>query len=110
MALQFYKLVVETTLTDTQYFTELTADITLATTATPFPATDFLDGAGSGISTFTPATSNGYYTLFIGGAMQQTGIYTVDANDLTITLATGTQVLTTGTPISLTVTESTVTS
>ena len=108
MAIQLFKLVVESTLTETQYFTTLTTPITIGTTATDLPASNFLSGAGTTVSTFTTATSNGYYSLVIGGALQQSGLYTVSGSGLTLTLTAGTTPIPLSTPISLAVTESTV--
>lgn len=109
MALQLYKLVVASTLTDTQYFQTTGSAITLTSTPTTILATTFFHGSGSAVSSFTTATSNGYYSLMIGGVMQQTGIYTVSGSALTLTVGTVSQTITASSPISLTVTESTVT-
>lgn len=113
MTVQLYKLVVASTLTDTQYFQTATTTYTITTAATTISATSFLDSAGAAVTAFTTATTNGYYSLEVGGVLQQTGIYTVSAGGLTINLTAGntvTYTITTSTPITLGVTETTITS
>lgn len=110
MALQLFKLVVASTLSDTQYFQSATQIYTIGTAATTIAATSFLNGDGTNVTAFNTATTNGYYSLEISGVLQQTGIYTVSAAGLSIQLASGTSTILLSAPITLTVTESTITS
>lgn len=112
MTVQLFKLVAESTLSNTQYFQAATADYTITTTPTTIDATSFLNSDGSAVTAFATATSNGYYSLEVGGVLQQTGIFTVSAAGLSIALTTGntlTYTITTSTPITLAVTETSVT-
>lgn len=114
MAIGLFKLVVESALTDVQYFSTAATDLTIDdTTPVVFLATDFLNGDGTDVTTFTLASSGGYYMLEIGGTLQQTGLYTISASGggFQMVLTTGntaTYSIVAGTPITLTVTESTV--
>lgn len=115
MAIGLLKLVVDSALSDTQYFSTATANLTIDdTTPVVLLATDFLTGDGVAVTTFTPATDNGYYMLEIGGVLQQTGLYTVSASGggLELILSTGntaTYSIVQSTPITFTVTESSIT-
>ncbi len=115
MAIGLFKLVVDSALTDVQYFSTAAADYTIDdTTPVVFAATDFLNGDGSAVTAFTLASSAGYYMLEVGGVLQQTGLYTISASGggFEMILSTGntaTYSIATGTPITLTVTESTIT-
>ncbi|WMJ83326.1 DUF4183 domain-containing protein [Oscillospiraceae bacterium LTW-04] len=114
MAIGLFKLVVESTLSDVQYFSTASTDLTIDdTTPVVLLATDFVTGDGAAVTTFTNATSAGYYMLEIGGVLQQTGLYTISASGggLELLLTTGntaTYNIAASTPITLTVTESTI--
>ncbi|MEA5136803.1 MAG: DUF4183 domain-containing protein [Candidatus Fimivivens sp.] len=115
MAIGLFKLVVESTLSDVQYFSKAASDFTIDdTTPVVFLATSFFNGDGSAVTTFANATSAGYYMLEVGGVLQQTGLYTVSASGggLQMILSTGntaTYSIAASTPITLTVTETTIT-
>lgn len=115
MAIGLFKLVVDSALTDVQYFSTAATDLTIDdTTPVVLLATDFLDGAGAAVTTFTLATTGGYYMLEIGGVLQQTGLYTISASggglELILTAGnTATYSIAQSTPITLTVTESAIT-
>ena len=113
MALQLFKLVVTSSLTETQYFYTASGDLTFdGTAAVTLAATSFFDDAGSGITTFTTATTNGYYTVEVAGVLQQTDLYTVTASKLTFGNAalTASYTIAASSPITLSVTEPSITS
>ncbi|HWP51003.1 MAG TPA: DUF4183 domain-containing protein [Clostridia bacterium] len=116
MAIALYKLVVESSLTDTQYFATAASNLTVDdTTPVVLLSTSFFNGDGSAVTAFTPATASGYYMLEIGGVLQQTGLYTVSASGggLSLVLSAGntaSYVIAQSTPITFTVAESTITS
>jgi len=91
MATSIFKLVMsaETTTGTTsnpavlEYFYKLSSTITSTIT---IPAASFTDSTGStAITSLTTATTNdGYYLLFVNGALQQTSLYTVDSTQVVI--------------------------
>ena len=92
MATSIFKLVMsaETTTGTTsnpavlEYFYKLSSTITSTIT---IPAASFTDSTGNtAITSLTTATTNdGYYLLFVNGALQQTSLYTVDSTQVVIT-------------------------
>lgn len=113
MAIQLFRLVIESQISETQYFQEASVAYTITTAVTSIDATDFWNGDGTAVTAFTPATTNGYYTLEIAGVLQQSGLYTVSSTALEMNLAAGdtsTYSIAVGAPIVLSVTEPSVTS
>ena len=112
MALQLFKLVVTSSLTETQYFYTASEDLTFDGTATvSLAATSFSDDTGAAATSFTTATTNGYYTLEISGVLQQSDLYTVTTAALTLGNAglTASYTVAASSPITLSVTEPAIT-
>ncbi|HHW31588.1 MAG TPA: DUF4183 domain-containing protein [Clostridiaceae bacterium] len=60
---------------DTQHLDDQTGTLTI-------PANAFVDDQGDSVDSITPISeNNGYYLLFINGALQQDGLYTVDTDE-----------------------------
>lgn len=97
MALQLFKLVIDaSTTTDTdlnpdiqRFFYEVNEDDIDAGVLT-IPSTSFVDDAGDPVVGDLPLITpeNGYYLLFVNGVLQQEGLYTVAANQVTVNDAT----------------------
>lgn len=112
MAIQLFKLAIDaTTTTDvdvspeiTNYFYLLNEDERTAGVLT-IPATKFIDDAGDIMTAnlTTATTDNGYYLLFINGVLQQSSLYSVNADGSQVTVNDA-ETIPVGAPITLIVT------
>jgi hypothetical protein len=95
LSIQLFKLAIDaTTTTDvdvspetTNYFYLLNEDERTAGVLT-IPATKFINDDGEIMTEdlTTVTTDNGYYLLFINGVLQQSSLYTVDADGSEVTV------------------------
>lgn len=106
MAPKLFKLVIDATTTTTvdvdpvvtSYFYEVDDDHRVDNTLV-IPANAFVDEDGNQVADIVVLDpDNGYYLLFVNGVLQQSSLYTVTANDVTINDATS---ILEGTPIVL---------
>lgn len=111
MAVQLFKLkiVVDSDITTDlypdvkQYFYELDPDDIDEGTLTA-EASSFVDDAGNTATAFEAlATDNGYYCLFINGALQQKGLYSIGEQNTELVI-TDAETIPAGALITLTVT------
>ena len=99
MAVSLFKLVMSATTTTTttarpdisRYFYQLeAADRSTTNWTLTAPSSKFYDDAGDSMSASpftTIVASNGYYLLIVNGVVQQSGLYTVNTNNIVLTQA-----------------------
>jgi len=112
MATQLFKLAIDATTTTTvevkpeieNYFYLLSEDDRTDDVLTIL-ATKFMDDAGDVMTgnLTTVTTNNGYYLLFINGVLQQSSLYTVNADGSQVTVNDA-ETIPVGAPITLIVT------
>jgi hypothetical protein len=108
LAVQLIKLELSaTTATDVfpvanSYFGN-TAQAYDTTDAITFPVSLFVDDTGTAATALqTVTTNNGFYQLFIEGQLQETGLYTVDAdNGITLIATTAAKEIASGATVTL---------